>query len=280
MSVDYGGEEDEFEEYEEPQPVRKARKKPEKECNSRLDELAKPKRWLLLGTWREHGWLFEPKRMKWVKEKVQELFSMTPEETEQYFNSIRTKKSKRVDVKALRRRMHLEKMKAVKEAYTIMYRLIKKALKYAYKRAPPLLVTPILRIISDNVMEILCGLHRISIPKRNDCENLPQFLFAVADWTAIFVSNIYYEIEVEERNDIENINQLKKIPSITSTISEKELEDVMKDKSMSETSMSEKEADDHEEEEEEEGVTQSEVTAIPEAEPEPEAPTEGGEEND
>lgn len=50
-----------------------------RQCNARLEELAKPKKWLMLATWREHRYIFDPERMQMLKERIQEEFSMTPE---------------------------------------------------------------------------------------------------------------------------------------------------------------------------------------------------------
>jgi len=48
-------------------------------CNARLEELAKPRKWYMLSTWKEFHNIFEPDRMQALKERVQEEFSMTPE---------------------------------------------------------------------------------------------------------------------------------------------------------------------------------------------------------
>lgn len=60
------------------QPIYHLKKQKEK-CNSRLDELAKPKKWAILGTYRENAHHFAPERLEVLRARIQEEFSMTPE---------------------------------------------------------------------------------------------------------------------------------------------------------------------------------------------------------
>lgn len=60
-------------------PKRRRRHKKKIPCNPRLDELSRPRKWLVLAVWREFAWRFEPERLEWVRRRVQEEFCMSPE---------------------------------------------------------------------------------------------------------------------------------------------------------------------------------------------------------
>lgn len=49
------------------------------ECNVRLDELSKPRKWYLLSTYQENQNRFDPERLDKMRVKIQEEFSLTPE---------------------------------------------------------------------------------------------------------------------------------------------------------------------------------------------------------
>lgn len=189
-------------------------------CNVRIHELAQPKRWFLLYTYKNYRQLFESERAQAIKEKVQELFGMTPEEAELYFNKIRQKRPNKCDVRLLRQRIYRERKAGRKEAYCIFNLVIKKAMRYAYRHSPPLLVTPMLRMVSDHMLGLLADLHGIDVPKRSNCDNISTFLISIADWCALFVSNIYYELEVEDRKEAKLRLEEAAIPCSDTTVSD------------------------------------------------------------
>lgn len=49
------------------------------ECNVRLDELAKPRKWYLLSTYQENLDKFDEERLEKLRAKIQEAFSLSPE---------------------------------------------------------------------------------------------------------------------------------------------------------------------------------------------------------
>lgn len=90
-------------------------------------------------------------------------------EAELYFNKIRQKRPNKCDVRLLRQRIYRERKAGRKEAYCIFNLVIKKAMRYAYRHSPPLLVTPMLRMVSDHMLGLLADLHGIDVPKRSNC---------------------------------------------------------------------------------------------------------------
>lgn len=60
-------------------PCKKPYKVNYEECNIRLDELAKPRKWYLLSTYQENKERFDPDRLDKIRARIQEEFSLTPE---------------------------------------------------------------------------------------------------------------------------------------------------------------------------------------------------------
>lgn len=175
-------------------------------CNCRIDELARPKRWIILNTWKEHGTHFDPERSQALRERVQEEFYMTPEETAAYLAQVRQHQQKSRHNDRVRKAEQRKEAKAARRAADMfIQKRIKRGLIYAYQNPPPILMSPMLRSISDRVLEELCGLHDVPIPKRGDSDKHSRYLLSAADWTAILTANIYYEVNVKEKEDIDRM---------------------------------------------------------------------------
>ncbi|GJQ77398.1 hypothetical protein Trydic_g20800 [Trypoxylus dichotomus] len=188
-----------------------------RQCNARLEELAKPKKWLMLATWREHRYIFDQGRMQMLKEKIQEEFSMTPEETEMYFNQLRSRARRILNRKALAKQIRREKALAKEEAYRILKKLLRKAMKYAFLNPPPPIVSPVLRETSNKILRELCYLHGVCVPKRNNDDKKSLFLLYLSDWAAILISNVYYELNVNEKVEGEHLKPIFSKESVHSS---------------------------------------------------------------
>lgn len=106
------------------------------------------------------------------------------------------------------------------EAYRIFKKLLKQSMKYAFLNPPPPIVSPALREISNKLLTELCRIHCVCVPKRNNTDKKSIFMLNLADWAAILISNIYYEVDVHETNEKNRI--LNEISKISVGSSEKE----------------------------------------------------------
>lgn len=55
------------------------RRPKKKECNSRIEELAKPSKRFVLALWQEHSHHFPKERNDNIKQLLEELYALTPE---------------------------------------------------------------------------------------------------------------------------------------------------------------------------------------------------------
>lgn len=88
-----------------------------------------------------------------------------------------------------------------------------------------------LRNLSNIILEQICELLEIDIPKRGDVETKQElFLVDLADWIAIAVEQIYYDVQLRKNEELEKIEQekeelekrKKESPQETATTGEKD----------------------------------------------------------
>nr|XP_022913276.1 uncharacterized protein LOC111424086 [Onthophagus taurus] len=203
-----------------------AEKPPKPKCNMRLEELSRPKKWLMLGVWKEYHSVWDADRMQRFKLKVQEEFSMTPEETETYFNQLRKHVHKMRSKKAMEKQLKREKALAKQEAYKLFKKRLTRGLRYAFEHQPPAVVSPMLRDLSDSILEILANIHKVNMPKRDSNDKNSIFLICIADWAAKLVSNIYYQVQAYEKTAElqQNVSKVS-VCATTGTVEEEEVEE-------------------------------------------------------
>uniref|UniRef100_A0A1Y1N9C0 Uncharacterized protein n=2 Tax=Photinus pyralis TaxID=7054 RepID=A0A1Y1N9C0_PHOPY len=181
-------------------------------CNARIDELAKPNKRLLLDLWQNHAYHFPEERKEAIRLLLQEMFAMTPEETQKYFEEIseiiKTLAAREKMKKKLVRKYHMkvrevERRRALNKFRKIFIQL----LTYASKNPVPPLVSPRLRSMSDLILFQICDLRGIVLPERSDNDKQAQFLCNIADWVSIAIEYIYYEIHVQKNRELEIIEE-------------------------------------------------------------------------
>ncbi|KAF5282017.1 hypothetical protein FQA39_LY00541 [Lamprigera yunnana] len=143
-------------------------------CNARLDVLSKPTKRRVLHLWKNYISLFSEGRKETIRLLLQELYAMTPEETQKYFDEISAVIKKLAARKKLRARMakqyHIKLRRFErKRALRLFRRVFIRALTYACKNPVPPLVTPRLRYMSDLILEQLCDIRGVNVPQRTDC---------------------------------------------------------------------------------------------------------------
>lgn len=85
------------------------------------------------------------------------------------------KLARREKQKARFLRIYKEKLRqrARERAYRKFGRLLRKAMYYAIKHPVPALVSPRLRLMSDVILEQLCDVRNLPVPKRTDTGAMP-----------------------------------------------------------------------------------------------------------
>ncbi|KAK4886329.1 hypothetical protein RN001_002600 [Aquatica leii] len=181
-----------------------------KVCNARLDELAKPNKRLILDLWQNYSYLFTDDRKETIRLLVQEMYAMTPEETQRYFDEIsavvkKLKAREKMRKRSLKR--YLAKLNRIerKRALNKFQKIFIQALTYASKNPVPPLVSPRLRNMSDLILDQLCDIRGVCTPERTDNDRQAQFFCNIADWISIAIEYVYYEIHVQKNMEFDII---------------------------------------------------------------------------
>ncbi|RZC42646.1 uncharacterized protein BDFB_012180, partial [Asbolus verrucosus] len=174
------------------------------QCNTRIDELATPHKRMFLALWNEHAHHLPSEKVKHLKQLLQQLYAMTPEETAKYFAELKAEAKAAAMRKKLKQRLRkylLEKhrQKQRERAHKLFKRLLKCGMTYAAENPVPPLVSIRLRYLSDIILEQLCDLRKVAVPNRSN---------TVADWMAIAVERLYYaaQLSINEMTDYEQLS--------------------------------------------------------------------------
>ncbi|CAG9764414.1 unnamed protein product [Ceutorhynchus assimilis] len=183
---------------------------PKEKCHSRIDELATPSRRLILALYQEHAAHLPKDKVEKVKEMLQELYAMTPDETEKYFEHLRNKAQEveqRKDIKYMLKKLvkRRKKAKQIAEAYKFIRKLLIEGIEYASKHPIPPLVSVRLRNLSNIILEQICDLRNTNIPNREDPTQAGLFFIQVADWMAISIEHLYYGVQLKKNRELEKI---------------------------------------------------------------------------
>lgn len=117
---------------------------------------------------------------------------------------MRRQTGRMLNKKALAKQVRREKAYAKESAYRIFKKLLRKAMKEAFMNPPPPIVSPMARETSNKILELLCEIHGVDVmPKRESTDKKNLFLVFLADWAAILLANIYYEVKVYEKVETE-----------------------------------------------------------------------------
>lgn len=132
-------------------------------------------------------------------------------ETEKYIDSLRKVVNRKRHDKEKRKEDRKEKKAAQDDAYCLVRKFLKKSMMYACQTVLPPLVSPMLRYMSETILTLLAELHCVEIPKRCDKSSLGQFLLAISDWAAIYLAHVYYEVDADEKMEIEKFKEMERI---------------------------------------------------------------------
>lgn len=194
--------------------LRQDRKKNSPKCRTRVDTLATPNRRLILDLYQRHAYHLSKDKVEKIKELLQELYAMTPEETNRYFMELEQenrKKDKRKRLKELLRKEYAKQRKQQNraKAYKIFRNILRKSMMFSMTHAVPSLVSVRLRNLSDIVLEQICDLRNTTKPDRDDPDKEGRFLIAVADWIAVGIEQIYFEVQVKKNEELKKLEKEK-----------------------------------------------------------------------
>ncbi|KAJ8947857.1 hypothetical protein NQ318_010003 [Aromia moschata] len=203
---------EENEEYTVRQRINKDGNKNNKTCRTRIDKLATPNRRIILALYQEHAYHLPRDKVEKIKQYLQELYAMTPEETEKYFLQLRReakKMSHRKRVKEMLRKLFQKRKRQRQEgnAYRFVERLFERGMQHAFNNPVPPLISVRLRNLADIVLEQICDLRNVDKPNREDPDQAGLFLIAVADWIAIAIEHVYYGVQLRKNAELEEIEE-------------------------------------------------------------------------
>lgn len=192
-----------------PQKAQKSSPQNQK-CRSRIDELAIPSRRLILALYQSHAEHLPKEKVEKIKALLQELYAMTPEEAQTYFQHLKkqeTEANRRKDIKYMLKRLVRRKKKAkqTKRAYSFIKQLLVKSMEYALKHPIPPLVSVRLRNLSNIVLEQISDMKNVKVPDREHPDPLGYFLIQVADWTAIAIEHLYYGVQLKKNQELQKL---------------------------------------------------------------------------
>ncbi|XP_060533537.1 uncharacterized protein LOC132706294 [Cylas formicarius] len=179
-------------------------------CRPRIDYLALPNRRLILALYKDHAHHLPREKLENVEQLLQELYAMTPEETERYFAHLRRQSeenAKRKNLKAMLKKV-VRKRKTERQrhqAYELLRELLVKGMEHALRHPVPPLVSVRLRHLSDMILEQLSDLRNVEVPSRHNPDNVGAFLIAVSDWMAVAIERIYYGVQLKKNQELEQI---------------------------------------------------------------------------
>nr|CAH7736696.1 unnamed protein product [Callosobruchus chinensis] len=183
-------------------------------CRTRIDFLATPNRRLILALYQNHAYHFPKEKVEKIKDNLQQLYAMTPEETSRYFAELeaiaaRTMLRRRLKDLMRKRLRKLKKQEQQRKAMAFVQKLMKKGMLFAFNHPVPPLVSIRLRNLSDIVLEQICDLRNTDIPNREDPDQIGLFLIAVSDWVAIFIEHVYYMVQLKKNKELEELEKKK-----------------------------------------------------------------------
>ncbi|XP_018568289.1 uncharacterized protein LOC108908662 [Anoplophora glabripennis] len=179
---------------------------------TRFDVLAIPQKRNILGTYQGHAYHFPKEKVKKLKCKLQEMFAMTPEETEKYFeqmrneaNEIAKKKMTKIMLKKLYQKQ--ERAKQEQRAYKCIAKLLKQRMMSGFANPTSPLISVRMRNLSDIILEQICDLRNIDIPDRENPNQCGLFLIALADWSSIAIEQVYYTVQLKKNKELAEIEE-------------------------------------------------------------------------
>lgn len=181
-------------------------------CRTRFDVLSTPNRRLILDLYQKHAYHLSQEKVERIKELLQELYAMTPEETKKYFMELEqenSKKRRRKRLKELLRKQYLKQKKhqGTVKAYKIFAKILRKGMIFAISHSVPPLVTVRLRYLSDIILEQLSDLRNVKKPNREDPSKEDLFLITVSDWIAVGIEQVYYEVQLKKNEELEKLGR-------------------------------------------------------------------------
>lgn len=184
-------------------------------CRARFDVLSTPNRRLILDLYQRHAYHLSREKVENIKVLLQELYAMTPEETKKYFVELEQENSRKRRRKRLRELLRKQFLKQKRQqdtvkAYKVLANVLRKGIIFANTHSVPPLVSVRLRNLSDIVLEQICDLRNVTKPNRDEPDKEGSFLIAVADWMAVGIEQVYYDVQLKKNDELEKLEKEKK----------------------------------------------------------------------
>lgn len=183
-------------------------------CRTRFDVLSIPNRRLILELYQKHAYHLSREKVEKIKELLQELYAMTPEETKKYFMELEQENSKKWRRKRLKELLKKQYMKQkmekdIAKAYRLFAKILRNCMMFAVTHAVPPLVSVRLRNLSDIVLEQICDLRNVTKPNRDDPDREGLFFIAISDWIAVAIEQVYYDVQLKKNEELEKLEKEK-----------------------------------------------------------------------
>lgn len=187
---------------------RQAKKEKPRKTTTRFDELSTPPRRILLDTYQHHAHLFPKERLEKMQQILQESYAMTPEETEKYFEQVKTEENEiakhKVEKMILKRLFkQQQRLKQERKAYRVAGKRLRQVMMPLSDKTIPPLASARMKHLTDIILQQICSIRNIDA---SDIDSLPNqlgsFLVSLANWTAVVVEQVYYTAELKKNEEL------------------------------------------------------------------------------
>ncbi|XP_044730420.1 uncharacterized protein LOC123293605 isoform X2 [Chrysoperla carnea] len=210
---------DDYEDFPCPNDYQRTTRQPEygRGTGNRIDEMSRPTKRRLLALYEQYGRSLSPNRLRNVKQMLEEMFCMTPEQTEKYFQELREEAENRKRLRKLRRKEHLryKKQKSRERKAKVRLKVIcilRDCMIKAYNTPMQILMSERLRQVSNVCLAQLCDILCRKIPDRDSQDRVSRLLIAFADWMAYWIEAIAYDLETYKLDD-DNVSAVDVVES-------------------------------------------------------------------
>lgn len=186
---------------------KQVKKEKPRRATTKYDELSTPPKRILLDTYQNHAHLFPKEKLEKMQRILQESFAMSPEETEKYFEQVKTEENeiaKHKVKKIMLKRMYQkqQRIKQERKAYKFIEKKLKQIMMQLFDKPPPPLASARLKYLTDIILQQICNIRNIELSDIDLSNKTGSFLAWLANWTAIVVEQVYYAAELKKNEEL------------------------------------------------------------------------------